>query len=95
MKFFKNKNYKRAAEEFKNLTVHFKDSHLAPEAQYYTGRAHEEAEKYYPAFQAYQKTIDVYPFAKRVDEIINRQYNLGNILYKKHSGKLMGKEIAF
>lgn len=93
MRFFKKKEYTRAAEEFNLLTTHFKDSDLAPEAQYYAGRSYEEAGKPYPAFTAYQKTIDVYPFTKRIDEIIEREYNLGRILYEKHSGKLMGKEL--
>ncbi|NQU95939.1 MAG: outer membrane protein assembly factor BamD [Candidatus Omnitrophica bacterium] len=93
MRFFKKKEYTRAAEEFSLLTTHFKDSDLAPEAQYYAGRSYEEAGKPYPAFVAYQKTIDVYPFTKRIDEIIEREYNLGRTLYKKHSGKLMGKEL--
>ena len=93
MRFFKKKEYARAAEEFTLLTAHFKDSDLAPEAQYYAGRSYEEAGKPYPAFTAYQKTIDSYPFTKRIDEIIEREYNLGRDLYKKHSGKLMGKEL--
>lgn len=93
MKFFESKDYKRAAEEFIRLVSDFKDSDLAPEAQYYVGRAYEKDGKYYFAFQAYQKAIDVYPFTKRTDEIIERQYKIGNVFYKKHSGKLMGKEI--
>jgi len=93
MRFFDEKKYKRAAEEFTRLVAYFKDSDLAPEAQYYAGRAYEEANKFYPAFNAYQKTIEVYPFTKRIDEIIERQYNLGNTLYRKYGGILMGKEI--
>ena len=93
MQFFDDMEYKRAAEEFISLTTDFKDSDMAPEAQYYAGLSYENAGKYYTAFQAYQRTIDVYPFTKRIDEIIEKEYNLGNILYKKHSGKLMGKEI--
>lgn len=93
MSFFDEKDYKRAAEEFARLVSHFPDSELAPEAQYYSGRSYEAGEKYYPAFQAYQKTLDLYPFTKRIDEIIGRQYNIGKEIYKKHSGKLMGKEL--
>ncbi|UCD54760.1 MAG: outer membrane protein assembly factor BamD [Candidatus Omnitrophota bacterium] len=93
MHFFDKKEYKRAAEEFTRLVAHFKDSDLAPEAQYYAGRSYEEANKFYPAFDAYQKTIEVYPFTKRIDEIIERQYNLGNTLYRKYGGIFMGKEI--
>lgn len=93
MQFFEEKDYKRAAEEFTRLVTHFKDSDLAPEAQYYAGRSYEEQDKFYPAFSAYQKTIDTYPFTERIDEIIEKEYNLGNELYKKHGGILMGKEI--
>ncbi|MGB2705620.1 MAG: LPS assembly lipoprotein LptE [Candidatus Omnitrophota bacterium] len=93
MGFFKEKDYKRAAEEFDRLAAHFKDSDMAPEAQYYAGRSYEAMGKYYPAFIAYQKTIDAYPFTKRNEEIVEKEYNLGNLLYKKHKGVLMGKEI--
>ena len=93
MKFFEEKDYKRSAEEFARLTIHFKESELAPEAQYYAGLSYEKAGKPYPAFLAYQKTIDLYPFTKRIDEVIEKEYNLGNELYKKHEGVLMGKEI--
>jgi len=93
MDFFKEKNYQRAVEEFENLVAHFKDSDMAPEAQYYCGRSYEAMGKYYPAFIAYQKTIDMYPFTKRNEEIIEREYDLGSRLYRKHRGLLMGKEI--
>jgi len=93
MGFFEKKNYKRAAEEFYILTLYYQESYLAPEAQYYAGRSYEELGKYYPAYKAYQKTIDVYPYTKRTDEIIEREFKLGNVLYKKHTAKLMGKEI--
>lgn len=93
MHFFEEKEYKRAAEEFGRLADHFKDSDLAPEAQYYAGRSYQEAGKFYPAFNAYQKTIEMYPFTKRIDEIIEREYEFGILFYKKHKGKLMGKEI--
>ena len=93
MRFFDGKEYKQAAEEFTRLVAYFKDSDLAPEAQYYAGRAYEQVNKFYPAFNAYQKTIEVYPFTERIDEIIERQYNLGNTLYRKYGGILMGKKI--
>ena len=93
MKFFEEEDYKRAAEEFKRLAVNYKDSDMAPEAQYYAGLSYEKGGRPYPAFQEYQKTIESYPFTKRINEIIEREYNIGNILYEKHSGKLMGKEI--
>ena len=93
MKFFDEKNYKRAREEFARLAANYKDSDLAPESQYYVGRSYEEMGKPYPAFRAYQKTIDVYPFTKRIDEIIEIEYAIATTLYHKHAARLMGKEI--
>ena len=93
MKFFKEKDYKRSAEEFGRLSTYFKESDLAPDAQYYAGVSYEKAGKPYPAFVAYQKTVDMYPFTKRLKEIIEKEYDLGRLFYEKHSGKLMGKEI--
>ena len=93
MKLYKEKDYKNSAQEFVNLVNAFKDSDLAPGAQYYAGRSYEESGKYYSAFEAYQKVIGVYPFSKRIDEIIEREFSIGTSLYKKHRGTLMGREI--
>ena len=93
MKLFAQKKYKRAAEEFERLVKNFKDSALAPEAQYYAGMSYEKAGKYYPAFNAYQKAMEVYPFTKRIDEIIEREFSLGKMFYTRNSGKLMGVEL--
>jgi len=93
MKLYNAKEYNRAGEEFSRLSTAFKDSDLAPEAQYYAGRSYEEGGKPYPAFLAYQKVIDIYPFTKRIDEIIEREYDIGQIFYAKNAGKLMGKEL--
>ncbi len=93
IKFFNDKEYKRAAEEFARLTSSFKDSDLAPEAQYYCGLSYQKDGRPYPAFEAYQKVVEIYPFTKRIDEIIEREYAIGNELYKKHRAKLMGIEI--
>ena len=93
MKFYEEKDYKRSAEEFERLTKAFQDSDLAPEAQYYAGRSFEALGKSFPAFTAYQKVIDSYPFTKRIDEIIEREYDIGQIMYKKHVATLMGIEL--
>ena len=93
MKLYNAEEYKRAAEEFSRLATAFKDSDLAPEAQYYAGKSYEEGGKPYPAFLAYQKVIDIYPFTKRIDEIIEWEYDIGQVFYAKNTGKLMGVEL--
>ncbi|MFH1593167.1 MAG: outer membrane protein assembly factor BamD [Candidatus Omnitrophota bacterium] len=93
MKFYEEKEYIFAAEAFTSLVEHYKDSVLAPEAQYYAGRSYQDAGKLFIAFENYQKAIDVYPFTEKIDEIIEREYNLGMTMYESHRAKLMGKEI--
>jgi len=90
MRFFKKKEFKRAAEEFVRLTDKYKDSDIAPESQYYAGRAYEEIGKYWFAYENYQKTLKNYPYTKRMEEIIEREYNIANIFQTKHAPKLVG-----
>ncbi|MFH1797967.1 MAG: outer membrane protein assembly factor BamD [Candidatus Omnitrophota bacterium] len=94
MQFFKQYEFGRAAEEFSRLTKNYPDSEWAAEAQYYAGRSYEEMGKYYFAFQNYQKTIDDYPYSRRVNEIIKRQYNIANIFQTKETSKLMDLELT-
>lgn len=94
MRFFENKEFKRAAEEFVRLTDEYKDSELAPESQYYAGRAFEEEGKYLFAYQNYQKTIDNYPYTKRLEEIIEREYNIAGIFQDKNAPKLIELELS-
>lgn len=94
MRFFKQNDFPRAADEFVKLVDYYPDSDLAPEAQYFAGRSYEELGKYLFAYQNYQKTIDDYPYTKRMDEIIERQYNIANMFQTKDSSKLMEMELT-
>ncbi|HNX91290.1 MAG TPA: outer membrane protein assembly factor BamD [Candidatus Omnitrophota bacterium] len=93
MSFFKNGEFQRAADEFLRLIEYYKDSDYAPEAQYYAGRAFEENGKHYFAFQNYQKTVENYPYTKRLDEIVEREFNIARIFQSKGTPKLMDTEL--
>ncbi|MBF0216906.1 MAG: outer membrane protein assembly factor BamD [Candidatus Omnitrophica bacterium] len=93
MRFFNNQDFKRAAEEFVRLTEAYKDSDVAPEAQYYAGRSFEELGKYYFAFQNYQKTVEKYPFTNRLKEIVEREFNIAKIFQYKEAPRLMELEL--
>ena len=93
MRFYKNQEFKRSADEFIRLVAKYKESDLAPEAQYYAGRSFEELGKYYFAFENYQKTVDDYPYTKRLREILEREYNIAGIFQKKESPRLMDLEL--
>ena len=88
--FFDRQNYSRAEKEFKKLLKAYKDSRDAAEAQYYIGRCEEEDGDYYKAFRAYRKTTQTYPSTKRFDEILQREYQMGNYFLAGKKRKLFG-----
>lgn len=94
MRFYESGDFKRASEEFTRLTDSYKDSDVAPEAQYYAARAYEEQGRYWFAYQSYKKTIDNYPYTRRMDEIIERLYNLANTVENVETAKIMGIELS-
>ncbi len=94
MRFYKEGDFKRAADEFNRLVTYYPDSDLAPESQYYAGRAYEELGKYYFAYRDYQKTVENYPYTRRLEEIIEREYNIANIFQTEETPKLMELELS-
>lgn len=90
MKFYEAKDYKRSVGEFTKLVRYYPSSELAAEAQYYAGRSYEGLEEYEQAYLAYQKAIETYPFTKRMDEMIEREFEIGNKFYGGERVKLWG-----
>lgn len=95
MELFEQGDFEQAAREFRSLVYHYVDSEYAPDAQYYSGRATEEAGKYYRAFKEYQKTIDLYPFSDRIEDIVRRQYFIAQMFQKKDTPRIMELELSF
>ena len=94
MQFYKNGDFQRSADEFIRLTKYYPDAEEAPDAQYYAGRSFEEQGKYYFAFQNYQKTVENYPYTQRLEDINEREFNIGKVLQSKESPKLMELELS-
>jgi outer membrane assembly lipoprotein YfiO len=88
--FFDRKEYDTAERELKKLLRHYTHSREAAEAQYYLGRCFEEKADYYKAFQEYRKTLQVYPSTKRFDEILEREYQIGNYFLGGKKRMLLG-----
>lgn len=93
MSFYEAKDFPRAAAEFEKLTKHYEYSEYASKAQYYAGMSYENMGKYYIAFQAFQKGIENFPHSENIDEIIARQFNIGNLYLTKDATKVMGTDI--
>lgn len=90
MQFYLAKDYSKAISEFKKLIKAYPQSELTPDAQYYIGRSYEERREYYAAYLAYQKVIDVYPRSELTEEILERQYRIGNQYFSGEKEKVFG-----
>ena len=88
--FYKQKDYKSAVSEFKKVIKYYPLSKEAPSAQYYIGRIMEDTGNPYEAFKAYQKVIDLYTYTELVDDVIERQFNIGKLFFSGEKLKLLG-----
>ncbi len=50
----------------------------------------EKFEKPYAAFQEYQKLIDSYPNSQRINEAVEREYNIGEFFLNREQKQLLG-----
>lgn len=78
-KFFDNKDYEYAKREFNKVIKKYPKAYEASEAQYYLAKIDDVLGNLYPAYLSYQKVIEKYPFSNRVEDIIKRQYEIGEI----------------
>ncbi|MBI4343745.1 MAG: outer membrane protein assembly factor BamD [Candidatus Omnitrophica bacterium] len=88
--FFDRQDYRRARLEFKKLVNAYRESPEAAEAQYYLGRCAEEEGDYYKAFLEYRKAVQTYPSSKRFEEMLEREYQIGNFFLSGKRRKLLG-----
>jgi outer membrane protein assembly factor BamD len=88
--FYDQKKYEDAKREFKKLLKTFAKSFEAAESQYYLGLIEQSQGNLYEAFQAYQKVIDKYPFSERIQDILEREYKIGEAFVAGEKRKAMG-----
>ncbi len=84
---------KHARGEFKKLLKNYPKSEEAAEAQYYLGVILEDSDKLYPAYLAYQKVIDKYPFSSRINEIIEKEFHIAEQFMQGKKRKTLGMNL--
>ena len=87
---YDEKKYEEAKHEFRKLLKSYPRSAEAAESQYYLGIIEETQGNPYEAFMAYQKVIDKYPFSERIQEIIEREYKIGESFMSGQKRKAIG-----
>jgi len=93
MSLYNAKDYQRASFEFDKLAKQYEFSDYASKAQYYVGLCYENMQKYYMAYENYQKAIDNFPHLSNTDEVLAREYAIGLLYLEKPSPKVMGTDI--
>lgn len=88
--FYDKGNLALALKEFKKLIKYYPLAKEAPTAQYYIGRIMEDLDNPYEAFKAYQKVIDLYPYTELVDDVIEREYKIGEMFFEGKKIKVLG-----
>jgi len=94
MGLYMEKNYDGAISEFKKLIKYYPNSPQACDSQYLIGRSYEDLSNFYEAFKAYQKVIDIYPYTQKVEEVIERQYRIGDLYFAGHKDKFLGLSVV-
>ncbi|MCX5665761.1 MAG: tetratricopeptide repeat protein, partial [Candidatus Omnitrophica bacterium] len=93
MSFYNAKDFQRAATEFEKLAKQYEFSEHASKAQYYVGLCYENMNKYYTAYQNYQKAIDNFPHIANTEEILAREFAIANLYLSKPGPKVLGTDI--
>lgn len=91
--FYKEKKLPKAIEQFQLILKKYPKSRVAPEAQYRLGTIFEEQGDFVKAHKAYQALIKSYPQSERFEEVVEREYQLGNAFLSGKKGKVMGLEV--
>lgn len=93
LELYKQQNYKKAQKEFKKIVKHYKDAVEAPEALYYVGLCQKETGRLIAAYMTLQKVLDVYPYSKRINEIIKAEFEIAEAMFSRDNIKLLGLKI--
>src|SRR3989338_5182899 len=93
MKLYREKNLEEASEKFKEILKRYPQARVAPESQYRLGLILEEKGDYLKAFKAYKSLVKSYPQSERFNEVIEREFRIGNVFLSGKKAKLAGLEI--
>lgn len=90
---FERGQYEEAIAQFKATVNYYPNSATAADAQFYLGLCNEKLKRYYEAFKAYKKVIEIYPSTNRLDEVVKREYSIGELFYEGQKREFFGVNI--
>ena len=93
MQFYKEKNLDEALKQLENLIKKYPAARVASEAQYRRATIYEERGDFWRAFQTYKDLVESYPHSDRIEEVMEREFKIGNVFFSGKKAKWMGLEI--
>lgn len=81
-------DYKNALQEAEKFERFYGDSELADENQFLRGQIEEARGNYLDAAREYQQVVASYPESDLFDQVLERQYEIGNRFYEKGQAKM-------
>jgi len=87
---YNDKKYKDAKREFQQLIRYYPRAAEAAEAQYFLGLCEEAQDSLFEAYLNFQKVIDKYPFSKRIQEVIEKEYKIAEAFMSGKTRQVMG-----
>ena len=93
MRFYNQKDWSEAEKQFQDLLKKYPNSKTAPEAQYRLGTIFEEKGDLLKSFKIYRSLVENYPQSDRFNEVIEREFRIGNLFLSGRKAKIMGLEV--
>ena len=84
-------NYTKAWDETQKFDKFFGDSDFADQNQFIRGEIRLKQEKYVDAAEEFQKVVTSHPGSPLYDDVIEKQYEIGDTLFDKGMRKTKGK----
>lgn len=90
---YEEKEYSKAADEFDKLVFNYPQSKYAAQALYYKGICLEEIGYFYEAYSSYDRVLREYPAFENINELVEREYKIGERFFLGEKRKVMGMKI--
>jgi len=93
MQFYKEKNIDEALKQLENLIKKYPAARIASEAQYRRATIYEEKGDFWKAYHVYKDLVESYPHSDRIEEVMEREFRIGNLFLSGKKARWMGLEI--
>jgi len=89
--YFDEGDYRKAVFEMNKVLRSYPSSRFAPEAKFYIAQCYEKKKKLFKAIETYQDVIKKYPLNERLEEIVEKEFLIGEKFLEQRKYELAQK----